>query len=537
MNVVVDGLTLSYTRHPGRAPAGVTPVVYVHGGTFPSAVAVNWRFADGRSWADDLAEAGHDLWTFDFTGFGASQRYTAMTSAPSPGPLCRSDAAARQLGAVVERVRMETGAQRVALLTHSWGGLIACRYATEHPESVERLVLFAPILKRQMAGLPDAAKLPGWMPMTLEAQLKRFREDVPPGEEELITDAVFESWGTAYLATDPASAGRVPPAVAIPMGPQADIAAAWSGDLPYDPARITCAVSVIRGAWDSLSTDKDAAWFKGALTNCPVFTDAKLERGTHLMLLESGRPRLWAAARNALAENSRAAIDTHAVIFEVQPSKTGYQDYLATAASLRPLLDEVDGFISIERFASTMRPDWILSLSYWADEAAISTWRTRERHHDAQSRGRAGVFQDYRLTVAHVLADNHLAPERQPSHPSAYNDPARRVIRRVAVVEVVGDAPSALARLLRRPPDADGTREVFKSLTASEKEVHLLGFNSEAAAMRWHEMILPAAELARLKGCSCQVQMMDVLRAYGMYDRAQAPQYYPEAGRSGASSA
>jgi heme-degrading monooxygenase HmoA len=92
-----------------------------------------------------------------------------------------------------------------------------------------------------------------------------------------------------------------------------------------------------------------------------------------------------------------------AVIFEVEPALR--DDYFRIAAELRPLLDEIDGFISIERFQSLNDNNRVLSLSFWRDEAAIAQWRTLEAHRVAQTEGRARIFRDYRLRVAHVVRD------------------------------------------------------------------------------------------------------------------------------------
>jgi heme-degrading monooxygenase HmoA len=92
-----------------------------------------------------------------------------------------------------------------------------------------------------------------------------------------------------------------------------------------------------------------------------------------------------------------------AVIFEVSPRDGRRQEYLDIAASLRPLLARIDGFISIERFESLSEPGKLLSLSYWRDEAAVAEWRRLEEHREAQAAGRAEVFQDYRLRVAQVV--------------------------------------------------------------------------------------------------------------------------------------
>jgi heme-degrading monooxygenase HmoA len=94
-----------------------------------------------------------------------------------------------------------------------------------------------------------------------------------------------------------------------------------------------------------------------------------------------------------------------AVIFEVWPAAGQRQTYLDIAAELRPLLDEIDGFISIERFESLTEPGKLLSLSFWRDEQAVAAWRQLEPHRDAQARGRAAVFTDYRLRIAGVIRD------------------------------------------------------------------------------------------------------------------------------------
>lgn len=94
-----------------------------------------------------------------------------------------------------------------------------------------------------------------------------------------------------------------------------------------------------------------------------------------------------------------------AVIFEVEPRQDRRQHYLDIAAELRPLLDEIDGFVSIERFESLTTPGRILSLSFWRDEQAVQNWRNVEAHRRAQAAGRFEVFSDYRLRVAAVIRD------------------------------------------------------------------------------------------------------------------------------------
>jgi len=102
-----------------------------------------------------------------------------------------------------------------------------------------------------------------------------------------------------------------------------------------------------------------------------------------------------------------------AVIFEVWPGDGRLNEYLDAAAKLRPMLDTIDGFISIERFQSLTEPGKILSLSFWRDEEAIEGWRRIESHREAQSRGRAGIFNDYRLRIAGVIRDYGMFDREQ----------------------------------------------------------------------------------------------------------------------------
>jgi heme-degrading monooxygenase HmoA len=102
-----------------------------------------------------------------------------------------------------------------------------------------------------------------------------------------------------------------------------------------------------------------------------------------------------------------------AVIFEVYPKDGRTQEYLDFAAHLRPLLETIDGFISVERFESLYEPGKILSLSFWRDEQAVEAWRMLEEHRNVQAQGRAEVFKDYRLRVASVLRDYGMVEREQ----------------------------------------------------------------------------------------------------------------------------
>jgi heme-degrading monooxygenase HmoA len=102
-----------------------------------------------------------------------------------------------------------------------------------------------------------------------------------------------------------------------------------------------------------------------------------------------------------------------AVIFEVVPHPEHHQRYLDAATELRPLLEQMDGFLSIERFESLTQPGKILSLSFWRDEEAVKGWRNQQEHRMIQAEGRGKLFQDYRLRVAGVMRDYGLNERNQ----------------------------------------------------------------------------------------------------------------------------
>lgn len=113
-----------------------------------------------------------------------------------------------------------------------------------------------------------------------------------------------------------------------------------------------------------------------------------------------------------------------AVIFEVLPHPQHRQTYLDAAAALRPALEAIDGFLSIERFQSLADPDKLLSLSFWRDEAAVAQWRNLEAHRRTQALGREVAFADYRLRVAHVLRDYGMNEREQaPADSQAVHPP------------------------------------------------------------------------------------------------------------------
>lgn len=102
-----------------------------------------------------------------------------------------------------------------------------------------------------------------------------------------------------------------------------------------------------------------------------------------------------------------------AVIFELEPKSEQKKAYFSIAEELKPFVEKIDGFLSIERFQSVQNPDKFLSLSFWRDEEAVTAWRNLFEHREAQKIGRTKIFQDYRIRVADVVRDYGMTIREQ----------------------------------------------------------------------------------------------------------------------------
>jgi pimeloyl-ACP methyl ester carboxylesterase len=282
--------------------------LYVHGATFPSALSIAYRF-DGRSWRDALCDEGFDVWGLDFYGFGHSDRYGEMEApAAANPPLCATEEAAAQVAAAVRFILEHEGLSSLSMITHSWDSMAAAKFAGDHPSLVDRLVLFAPIARREpprYASRPDG---PAWRIVTLEDQWARFVKDVPPGEPPVFSRVHFAAWAQRYLDSDPQSRSRDPAGVKTPSGPFVEILRAWHGELGYEPARVSAPVAILRGAWDGLVTDADARWLFDAFSNSPSKRNIKISRATHLMHLETMRSALWRECASFLLGDDIATV-------------------------------------------------------------------------------------------------------------------------------------------------------------------------------------------------------------------------------------
>jgi heme-degrading monooxygenase HmoA len=216
------------------------------------------------------------------------------------------------------------------------------------------------------------------------------------------------------------------------------------------------------------------------------------------------------------------------VIFEVEPKAQRWDDYLALAKQLKPKLEASDGFIDNERFESKRRKGHVLSLSTWRDEKAVVRWRTHGEHHAVQEKGRSEVFADYRLRVSEVTADSEppkgWAVEQSRLDETRLGDAKAATITEVTLKDDsdVGTQAARLAALLGLAAGTDGLadEEVFESIYNAGKLVLLAWWRDQATAAAWTPDRPPPVKHLRHR-------RVRIIRDYGMFERREAPQYYP----------
>ncbi|MFZ5791835.1 MAG: antibiotic biosynthesis monooxygenase family protein [Pseudomonadota bacterium] len=231
-----------------------------------------------------------------------------------------------------------------------------------------------------------------------------------------------------------------------------------------------------------------------------------------------------------------------AVIFEVEPKPGNWDDYLAIAATLKPELERIDGFLANERFRSREREGLLLSFSTWRDEKALVRWRSHALHHQAQVRGRQQVFADYHLRVGEIVADTD-ADVGQQDRPARRTDETETGIgKAVTLTEATpkSDTPvtaDELARLLglAGPGCSAGLVDAasFESIVNPGKLLWLATWReTEAAASWWAATGAPGvrqlADRAHLRH-----RGVPIVRDYGLFDRREAPQYHAPVAQSG----
>ena len=220
------------------------------------------------------------------------------------------------------------------------------------------------------------------------------------------------------------------------------------------------------------------------------------------------------------------------VIFEVLPDKGKKDDYLGLAKHLKPILEGIDGFIDNERFESRSRPGWVLSHSTWRDEKSVIRLRTQAKHHEIQKKGRFEVFSDYHLRVGEITDDTH-PPMGVPVREQRFDTTEVGTSKLCTIVELVPHEGTELPKgedemlqAIRLDRGAPGLNEVqvYDSIYTPGKVLVLGSWAEPEAAEAFRPGEVPGAQTIRRRA-------VRIIRDYGMFDRRETPQYYPDVDR------
>lgn len=220
------------------------------------------------------------------------------------------------------------------------------------------------------------------------------------------------------------------------------------------------------------------------------------------------------------------------VLFEVHPKSDQWDAYLGNAKMLRPELEQVDGFVDNIRYRSLTREGWILSLSGWRDEKSVVRWRTKMRHHEVQEKGRREILLDYHLRVGQITKDTRI-PEGYELHEQRLDETEVGKGTTVILIDakrppewVKDTKPEDVAKWLGLAPNAPGliAWDVFDAVLTPGDIILFISWRDHAAAEAFESKV-SLQEGKRLR-------RVRVVRDYGMFDRREAPQYYPDAKRA-----
>ncbi len=299
-----------------KRPANMTSfrpertVVYVHGATYPASTAFDLQL-DGLSWMDYIASRGYDVYLLDLRGYGKSTRPTEMAQDGTANPpIVRGDTAVKDIGTVVDFVLARRNVPRVNLIGWSWGTTLMATYTTQNTAKVERLVLYAPSWIRTTPSLVQSGSgpLPAYRVVKRDQALGRWLTGVPDDKKaSLIPAGWFDAWAEATWATDPEGAEQNPPTIRAPNGVIQDGTEFHGAGKPYyDPAKITVPTLLVLAEWDRDTPPYMAQTLFPVLVNSPGKRLVMLAEGTHTIIMEKNRLKLFEAVQAFLDEASRS---------------------------------------------------------------------------------------------------------------------------------------------------------------------------------------------------------------------------------------
>ena len=297
-------LYLRNKRSGNDLPRPDRTILFVHGLTYAASAVFDLQL-QGSSWMDFIATRGFDVWSVDIRGFGRSSRPREflLPAALNP-PYLDATTATSDLATASAFIRERRGLPRLTILAWSWGTALAARHASESPDLVERMVLYAPVWLWQGPDPSPSAPPGAYRAVTQKAARDGWLSAAPEAmRDTLLPAGWFDAWAASVWATDPEGARMEPPVVRVPNGPLVEVTDNWrSGRSFFDPAGILAPTQLVVAEWDRTTPAGQALALFPLLTRSKGKRLVVLPEGTHSIFLERNRGALFTTVQAFLEE-------------------------------------------------------------------------------------------------------------------------------------------------------------------------------------------------------------------------------------------
>ncbi len=292
INSRIEGKKLNITYQKSKNEGTNEAVLFIHGASFPSALASGFRM-NGISWADHLSESGYHVFALDFLGYGKSDRYNYMSDKGDEfGNSSGGIDVANDIDITIDYIRKNFKLKKIHLIGHSWGATVSGYYATIHPEKIDKLVLFAPFVQREG---PTAWKRPTtlYTNLTPAERVEQFVNGIPEGEEMTLEKEIITRWENEWQESDTTSIERNPISIRFPLAWEKDLFDCWNGDCFFNPSKIQNPTLLIRGEWDTALNAEEANKIFMEMKSTSTKRYVVIDKSTHVMHLEKQRFALY----------------------------------------------------------------------------------------------------------------------------------------------------------------------------------------------------------------------------------------------------
>ena len=296
-----------FLQNKSNATPQATPVLFVHGATYPSSVTFDYPI-NGVSWLDWMAKEGFDVWSLDLLGYGRSDRPAEMQSDPNlHAPLVDTNEAVLDVKRAIKYISEHRKHNKIDLIGYSWGSAICGQISTEIPDSIRRLTLAGAVwLLDQSPPINASSKSGAYRTVNRETIKNRWLLNLSDAQKKTITEPEdIDRWIQAVMDSDPQSILSGSQELRAPAGVIKDLQEYWCKGTPtYSPKKIKCPVQIVVGEWDHETSPNQGMQVFGQLSNTEYRRITIIGSATHSMLLEKQRYQLYEVVRGFLAASA-----------------------------------------------------------------------------------------------------------------------------------------------------------------------------------------------------------------------------------------